>query len=84
MGLDLSILIALMAMLGGAGSLFGPIIGAAILVPMKNYLGAWFGATAGLVGVDLIIYSFIIMLIAALEPRGIWGMITRLRTGRRN
>ena len=43
-----------------------------------------FGATAGLVGLDLIIYSFIIMLIAALEPRGIWGMITRLRTGRRN
>ncbi len=79
MGLDLSILIALMAMLGGAGSLFGPIIGAAILVPMKNYLGAWFGATAGLVGLDLIIYSTIIMLIAALEPRGIWGMITRLR-----
>ena len=39
MGLDLSILIALMAMLGGAGSLLGPIIGAAILVPMKNYLG---------------------------------------------
>jgi branched-chain amino acid transport system permease protein len=84
MGLDLSILIALMAMLGGAGSLFGPIIGAAILVPMKNYLGAWLGARAGLVGIDLIIYSSIIMLIAALEPRGIWGLITRLRAGRRN
>ena len=30
MSLDLSVLIALMAMLGGAGSLFGPIIGAAV------------------------------------------------------
>lgn len=84
MSLDLSVLIALMAMLGGAGSLWGPIIGAAVLVPMKNYLGAWFGAKAGLVGLDLIIYSTIIMVIAAFEPRGIWGLITRLRESRRN
>lgn len=82
MSLDLSVLIALMAMLGGAGSLWGPIIGAAVLVPMKNYLGAWFGAKAGLVGLDLIIYSSIIMIIAAFEPRGIWGIVTRLRQGR--
>lgn len=84
MSLDLSVLIALMAMLGGAGSLFGPIIGAAVLVPMKNYLGAWLGAKAGLVGLDLIIYSTIIMAIAAFEPRGIWGLITRLRERRSN
>lgn len=83
MSLDLSILIALMAMLGGAGSLWGPIIGAAILVPMKNYLGAWFGARAGLMGLDLIIYSTIIMAIAAFEPRGVWGLIERLRQRRR-
>jgi branched-chain amino acid transport system permease protein len=83
MSLDLSVLIALMAMLGGAGSLWGPIIGAAILVPMKNYLGAWFGATAGLMGLDLIMYSTIIMVIAAFEPRGIWGLISRLRQRRR-
>ncbi|MFH0823334.1 MAG: branched-chain amino acid ABC transporter permease [Pseudomonadota bacterium] len=83
MSLDLSVLIPLMAMLGGACSLFGPIIGAAILVPMKNYLGAWFGAGAGLVGLDLIIYATIIMVIAAFEPRGIWGLITRLRESRR-
>ena len=83
MSLDLSVLIALMAMLGGAGSLWGPILGAAILVPMKNYLGAWFGASAGLVGLDLIIYSTIIMLVAAFEPRGVWGLITRLRQRRR-
>lgn len=83
MSLDLSVLIALMAMLGGAGSLWGPILGAAILVPMKNYLGAWFGAKAGLVGLDLIIYSTIIMLVAAFEPRGVWGLITRLRQRRR-
>jgi branched-chain amino acid transport system permease protein len=38
-----------MAMLGGAGSLWGPIIGAGILIPLKSYLKEWLGATAGLV-----------------------------------
>jgi branched-chain amino acid transport system permease protein len=84
MSLELSVLIALMAMLGGAGSLFGPIIGAAVLVPLKSYLGVWIGAKAGFAGLDLIVYSGIIMVIAAFEPRGIWGLITRLREARKN
>ena len=79
MSLDLSILIALMAMLGGAGSLWGPIIGAGVLIPLKSYLKEWLGAKAGLVGMDLIIYAIIIMLISAAEPRGIWGIVERIR-----
>ena len=79
MSLDISILIALMAMLGGAGSLWGPIIGAGVLIPLKSYLKEWLGATAGLVGIDLIIYATIIMLISAIEPRGIWGVIEKIR-----
>jgi branched-chain amino acid transport system permease protein len=79
MSLSISILIALMAMLGGAGSLWGPIIGAGILIPLKSYLKEWLGAAAGLVGIDLIIYALIIMLISATEPRGIWGIVERLR-----
>ena len=79
MSLDLSILIALMAMLGGAGSLWGPIIGAGVLIPLKSYLKEWLGAKAGLVGIDLIIYSLIIMVISAAEPRGIWGIVEKIR-----
>ncbi len=77
MSLDISVLIALMAMLGGAGSLWGPIIGAAVLVPMKSYLKEWMGAKMGLIGIDLIIYGFIIMVIAAVEPKGLWGLYER-------
>ena len=83
MSLDISILIALMAMLGGAGSLWGPIIGAGILIPMKSYLKEWLGAKAGLVGIDLIIYAIIIMVISAFEPRGIWGIVERVRRRKR-
>jgi branched-chain amino acid transport system permease protein len=84
MSLDISVLIALMAMLGGAGSLWGPVIGAAILIPMKSYFKEWLGAQAGLVGLDLILYSAIIMLVAAVEPRGIWGFVEKTRRRKRN
>jgi branched-chain amino acid transport system permease protein len=83
MSLDISVLIAMMAMLGGAGSLWGPIIGAAILVPMKNYLGSWLGGMAGLAGMDLVIYGGIIMLIAAVQPKGVWGIVEAVRAGKR-
>ncbi|MHC1742418.1 MAG: branched-chain amino acid ABC transporter permease [Syntrophobacteraceae bacterium] len=79
MSLDISILIALLAMLGGAGSFWGPMIGAAVLVPLKSYLKEWLGAKAGMVGIDLVIYGAVIMLISAVEPRGIWGMVERVR-----
>ncbi len=84
MSLDISILIALMAMLGGAGSLWGPIIGAGVLIPLKSYLKEWLGATAGMAGIDLVIYGLIIMLISAFEPRGIWGIVEKIRRRRRN
>jgi branched-chain amino acid transport system permease protein len=83
MSLDISILIALMAMLGGAGSLWGPVIGAGILIPLKSYLKEWLGAAAGLVGIDLIIYGIIIMVISAFEPRGIWGIVEKARRRRK-
>ncbi len=83
MSLDISILIALMAMLGGAGSLWGPIIGAAVLVPLKSYLKAWLGGS-GLIGIDLVVYALIIMVISAAEPRGIWGIVEKVRARRRS
>jgi branched-chain amino acid transport system permease protein len=83
MSLDISILIALMAMLGGVGSLWGPMIGAAFLIPLKSYLKEWLGARAGLVGIDLVIYGGIIMFISAFEPRGIWGIVEKARRRKR-
>jgi branched-chain amino acid transport system permease protein len=76
MPLDLSILIAMTVMVGGAGSIWGPIIGAAILIPLDMYLGAWL-AGGGHYGIDFMIYSLIIMIIAAREPKGIWGIVER-------
>lgn len=78
MPLDLSILIAMTVMVGGGGSIWGPIIGAAFLIPLDMYLGAWLGAKKRL-GADFMIYAIIMMIIAAREPKGIWGIIERIR-----
>ncbi len=81
MHLELSVMIALMTMIGGAGSMWGPIIGAMILIPLDRYLGAWLGG-GGIVGVDFMIYAMMVMIIAAYEPRGIWGIIQKARAKR--
>ena len=39
----------------------------------------WLGATAGLVGIDIILYAIIIMLVSAFEPKGIWGIVEKIR-----
>lgn len=78
MQLDLSILIAMTAMVGGAGSMWGPILGAAILIPLDMYLAALL-AGKGFYGIDFMVYAFIIMIIASQEPRGIWGMVEKIR-----
>jgi branched-chain amino acid transport system permease protein len=83
LNLELSIMIALMTMIGGGGSMWGPLIGAALLVPLDRYLGAWFG-DSGIIGVDFLIYSFTVMVMAAYEPRGIWGIIENYRHKREN
>jgi branched-chain amino acid transport system permease protein len=41
-----------MALLGGMGTIFGPVVGAAIVITMQNYLapfGAWVTVTQGVV-----------------------------------
>ena len=67
----------------GTSGALSTIIGAAILVPMKSYLGSWLGGMAGLAGMDLVIYGGIIMIIAAVQPRGVWGIVEAVRAGRR-
>lgn len=78
MHIDLSVMIAMTAMLGGAGSLWGPILGSAVLLPLDRYLGAWLGGS-GILGADFMIYAVIIMVVAAVQPKGVWGAIEAAR-----
>jgi branched-chain amino acid transport system permease protein len=78
--LSLSILICLVAVLGGVGSLWGPVLGAAILVPLSEGTRVLLGGTGK--ALDLVIYGALIMLIAVFQPNGVIGLARRFRRGR--
>ncbi len=71
--LSLSILVVLMAVMGGAGTLWGPIIGAAVLVPISELTRIYFGGTGGTL--DLMIYGALIVLICIFKPEGLIGAV---------
>jgi branched-chain amino acid transport system permease protein len=77
--LPISVQIVLVSMLGGAGSLMGPVIGAAILLPISEGTRVWLGFKGS--GLDMMVYGTLIMVISVYQPGGVWGWLSRI--GRR-
>jgi branched-chain amino acid transport system permease protein len=73
--LSLSILVCLVAVLGGVGTLWGPILGAAILVPLGEVTRVQFGGTGK--ALDLLIYGLLIMIVSVVQPGGIMALLQR-------
>lgn len=75
--LDISIKIVLLTVLGGVGNIYGPIIGAAILIPLSETTRIVLGGSG--TGVDLMIFGILIILVACFQPRGIIGLVESIR-----
>jgi branched-chain amino acid transport system permease protein len=75
--LTLSILVLLIAVMGGVGRLWGPVVGAAVLVPLSEFTRIYFGGTGGTV--DLIVYGALIVLVCIFRPAGLIGIMKDLR-----
>lgn len=69
MSFRFSLLFALPAVLGGVGTLWGPFVGAIILIPLTEITRSYLGGTGS--GLDLIIYGGLIMVVALVKPEGI-------------
>lgn len=67
----LSIKMALVSILGGVGTLFGPVIGSVVLTVIEELSRASFGGTGR--GTDTVIYAGLIVVIAVFYPSGIIG-----------
>jgi len=72
----LSIKMALVSILGGVGSLFGPVLGAMGLTCIEEVSRTIFGGTGR--GTDLIVYAAVIIVVAVYQPRGLVGWISDL------
>jgi len=81
--LNWSVLPMMATVVGGIGRLWGPVLGAVILIPISQIMSTTLGTgpLAGR-GVDLIVYGLIIIVIAAVRPTGLlslpWGRWLRL------
>ena len=83
LGILVSVEMIITAALGGIGTLLGPLLGAAILVPLKTATNSLFGGGGS--GLTYILYGGIILLLARFEPGGLLELWHRLtsRRGRR-
>ncbi|HEX3141844.1 MAG TPA: branched-chain amino acid ABC transporter permease [Rhizobacter sp.] len=67
----LSIKMALVSILGGVGTLFGPVIGSVVLTTIEEVTRTMFGGSGR--GTDTIIYAVLIIGIAVFYPSGVVG-----------
>jgi branched-chain amino acid transport system permease protein len=83
-GILVSVQMVIIAALGGAGTLLGPLVGALILVPLQTATNTFFGGGGS--GLTYILYGGMIVLLARFEPGGmheLWDRIA-LRLPRRS
>jgi branched-chain amino acid transport system permease protein len=70
---NFSILIALPAVLGGVGTLWGPILGAALLTPVSELSRSYLGGSGR--GIDLMLYGTLIVVVALARPQGLISLL---------
>jgi branched-chain amino acid transport system permease protein len=70
------ILVSVQMVIIAAGTLYGPLVGAIILIPLQTATNTWFGG--GGTGLTYILYGGIIVLIARFEPGGLHELWYRI------
>jgi len=76
-GMSMSIELILRPIIGGLGTLFGPVIGSIILTPLSEISRAYF-ARGGLEGLHLILYGVVAILVVLFMPKGIIVYVKRV------
>ena len=71
--LDLSMKFVLITILGGMGTFWGPLLGAAVLIPLQEYTRTYLAALGP--GVDQMIYGLLIVFMMVRQPKGIMGFL---------
>ena len=75
MDLMMSIHLCIIVMIGGIGRLFGPVLGAFVFIPLMELTRVYLGSEGQ--GIDMIIYSLLVITIAIWKPQGLWSLISK-------
>ncbi|HEV2300607.1 MAG TPA: branched-chain amino acid ABC transporter permease [Stellaceae bacterium] len=72
---NISVEAALVAIVGGIGTLWGPVVGTVLLEGASALLQSWLGSSHG--GVQLTVYSLILIAVILWRPNGLLGILTQ-------
>lgn len=74
-GIDFSVNVALISIIGGMGTIWGPVLGSFLITPLGQYLRGWFGGSY--MGLHLIIYGLLLIIVVLFIPEGIVSAFSR-------
>jgi branched-chain amino acid transport system permease protein len=77
LGLDLSVSFTLMAVLGGVGRFWGPLLGAWVLTAVQDFTRQHLSGSGR--SIDLLLYGALIVIVAVVEPGGLLAISERIR-----
>ena len=74
---DIGVKIALIALIGGIGTIYGPLLGALLVVPLDLWLRAFIGSKVP--GGNLLVLGIILILASLFLKQGIYGAIVSIK-----
>jgi branched-chain amino acid transport system permease protein len=72
-GVNLSVQILLITLVGGRRSKWGPLMGSIILIPLIEFTNTFFGSLRA--GLPMLVYSVILIVVVVYAPEGIHGLL---------
>jgi branched-chain amino acid transport system permease protein len=76
LGVSVSIEGLLRAIVGGAGTVWGPVLGSFVLTPISELTRA---VLRGRTGADVMLYGLVLILVISFLPQGLMGWFSRMR-----
>lgn len=73
---EIGVKVAMIALIGGIGTIYGPLLGTLLLIPLENFLRAELGAS--IPGGNLLVLGVLMVLTALYLPQGIMGALRAL------
>jgi len=73
---NISVEVALVSIVGGVGTLWGPVLGTVLLEATSALLQSWLGSSFG--GIQLTVYSLILMAVILWRPTGLLSVLAEV------
>ena len=76
LGVNIAIQAVVLSVVGGIGYVFGPTLGAIVLIPLSQLILKYFGGSAP--SLHILIYGAVVILVALLAPKGFLGIFRQI------